>query len=91
MRQRSFKSQGYPTWSPNLHLSAEAAQSADDYLSDSGYEPQTVQRRLLKSYGVLSRVPFNDAEHDANYMVKDYKDEKWCNNVVYWMACKVYS
>src|ERR1700685_3338279 len=79
-----------------LYFSDQAAQSADQCLNDpeslsdrAPYEPPTIERRLLKSYGVLSRVEFIDGVHDPNRIVTAYNGEKYCDNVVRWMAYKV--
>jgi hypothetical protein len=81
---------------PYLYLSDHAAQSADQCLNDpeslsdrAPYEPPTIERRLLKSYGVLSRIEFIEGVHDANRIVTAYDGEKYCDNVVRWMAYKV--
>lgn len=73
----------------NLYRRDEAISTADESLTHDTPNQPSIRRRLKKSYGVNSRVEFNENEHDSAHKVKDYDGSLWCNNIIRWMAYKV--
>ena len=49
-----------------------------------------VERLLKRSYGVRSRAVFLEGAHD-NLRKKRFEGKDWCDNVIWWLAYKVWS
>lgn len=74
-----------------LLFSDEAIASLDEGLdARAAYEQPGVQRRLMRSYGVLTRVKWDNEKHrDTSQQWTDFKGELWCDNIIQWMVFKV--
>jgi len=49
-----------------------------------------IQRAAMKSYGVRSRVKWDDSKgYNEAYKIKGPEGEYWCDNVVQWFIYKV--
>lgn len=71
-------------------LNSEVAVSALDS-GTATYVPSNIQRRLMKTYGVLARVKWDDNKHkDLSRKIRNpFDGEICCDRVIVWMAFKV--